>query len=154
MELALQVVGLKMTGRIEQAKNVAMHIVGNSSLRGNVNSLSTGRMSPINSLSWCKHHSSFCTLRTTLSLFRQHCTLFAHSATRYFLSVMIEFLGSLDINVPTSSTVSAREAVPHACHRDRRCFVPAVHWLFGHLIQRGIDVDARDANGYYIFLLF
>ena len=30
MELALQVVGLKMTGKIEDAKNVAMRIVGNA----------------------------------------------------------------------------------------------------------------------------
>ena len=30
MELALQVVGLKMTGKIEEAKNVAMRIVGNA----------------------------------------------------------------------------------------------------------------------------
>ena len=34
MGLALQIVGFKMTGRIEEAKNVAMHIVGSSSPRG------------------------------------------------------------------------------------------------------------------------
>ncbi len=31
MELALQVVGLKMTGKIEDAKDIAMRIVGSSS---------------------------------------------------------------------------------------------------------------------------
>ena len=35
--------------------------------------------------------------------------------------------------------------------RDRRCFICVLlgfHRLLRHLIQRDIDVDARDANGY------
>jgi hypothetical protein len=35
MELALQVLGLKLTGKVEDAKNVALRIVGNSASEGN-----------------------------------------------------------------------------------------------------------------------
>ncbi|KIJ39857.1 hypothetical protein M422DRAFT_68676 [Sphaerobolus stellatus SS14] len=46
MELALQVVGLKMTGKIEEARNVAMRIVGTQSP-----SMTTGEVNQMNTLS-------------------------------------------------------------------------------------------------------
>ncbi|KAF8331875.1 uncharacterized protein EI90DRAFT_3122989 [Cantharellus anzutake] len=151
MELALQVVGLKMTGRIEEAKNVAMRIVGNSSPTGGDDVLSTGALSPGHSLT-----TSASTVARSVhhlhSSVTEHSALLAHSSSRDFQSVIIEFLGLLDIQVPAASAVSAREAISHSSPSGQTMLhlsaLLGFHRLLKHLIQRGIDVDARDANGY------
>jgi hypothetical protein len=52
MELALQVVGLKMTGKLEDAKNVAMRIVGNASdTSGSSNTVNGSDMMQLSSFS-------------------------------------------------------------------------------------------------------
>src|SRR5258708_12457414 len=113
MELAVQVVGLKMTGRIEEAKNVAMRIVGNSSPRGSEDTVSTGGMSPISNLSVGSSTVARSVHHLPPSASSEHTALLAHSSSRDFQSVIIEFLGLLDVSVPTASAVSIREAVSH-----------------------------------------
>ena len=134
MELALQVVGLKMTGRIEEAKNVAMRIVGNSSPQGSEDTVSTGGMSPISNLSVGSSTVARSVHHLPPSASSEHSVLLAHSSSRDFQSVVIEFLSLLYISVPTTSAVSIRQAVSHASPRDRRCSISVLQ----HLIHRSM----------------
>ena len=150
MELALQVVGLKMTGRIEEAKDVAMRIVGTSSPgSGDDATLTSGGMSGVNGFSMDDDivHSA---LHGQVS--HSNARTRSASSTRDFQSVIIEFLKLLEVDVPTTSKVSIREAISHASPSGQTLLhlsaILGFHRLLKHLVTLEIDLDVRDANGY------
>ncbi|KAF9051092.1 hypothetical protein BDZ89DRAFT_524536 [Hymenopellis radicata] len=89
MELALQVVGLKMTGKIEEAKNVAMRIVG-----------SAGESDPNGSASASMQFSSHATRDLRPLLFIRA------GETENFESLMIDFLSIMDTPVDSNGRPS------------------------------------------------
>ncbi|KAF9512508.1 hypothetical protein BS47DRAFT_1345262 [Hydnum rufescens UP504] len=153
MELALQVVGLKMTGRIEEAKNVAMRIVGNNTNGGPEPSsmTSTGLTSMNNLVADAEAVAHSVHSRAGSDSESTHLML-SSSSSRDFQSVIIEFLYLLDVDVPTTSVVTTHEAVSHPNDSGQTLLhlsaILGFHHLLKHLISHGIDLDARDANGY------
>ncbi|KAF8315832.1 hypothetical protein DL93DRAFT_811522 [Clavulina sp. PMI_390] len=149
MELALQVVGLKMTGRIEEAKDVAMRIVGTSSSSGDGGDagVAGGSMSTYTTLSGSAVDGDV--VHTALHGADSQAS---GSSTRDFQSVIIEFLKLLDVEVPTTSRVTVEEAVSLASPSGQTLLhlsaILGFHRLLKHLVSRGIDLDVRDANGY------
>ncbi len=101
MELALQVVGLKMTGKIEDAKNVAMRIVGGNS--GNDGSDSHGSTSNLMQLASSPISSSSTTLNRDL-----RSLLYARAGeTDDFEITVIDFLSVVDTPLESRLTPSA-----------------------------------------------
>lgn len=132
MELALQVVGLKMTGKIEEARNVAMRIVGNSGPHG-----SMGEMNQMNSSS-----DSF----TTHSLLG--------SLTGVDLeSLVIKLLTLLDVSLHDELKLpqSSHNSLDHKNATGQTLLHLAVFLalpsLVSCIIGRGADVNARNNNG-------
>lgn len=103
MELALQVVGLKMTGKLEDAKSVAMRIVGpagDSSADSNSN----------NTMSFVSNALAL-DLNTLL-----HGRSFGQELER----LVIKLLSLLDVNMGTSShSVSLASAISHQTQSGR-----------------------------------
>lgn len=142
MELALQVVGLKMTGKIEDAKNVAMRIVGNT---GDNNGAGSSSMSSIPGSS------------LALSQLRDvHPLLLASGDSGAFEDVIIDFLTMLDLDMdeqaPSSSRVTVKSAVSHQNATGQSMLHLAcmlgLSKLVEFLLVRGADPDARDRNGW------
>ncbi|KAL7410576.1 hypothetical protein BDY24DRAFT_399505 [Mrakia frigida] len=172
MELALQVVGLKMTGRIEDAKNVALRIVGqtppadNSSPQSNNGSNSSGYQQ--NSLSRDAYHSPSASRRgsvddsaSTSAAALASLPWGAGSRGGNFQDTIINFLGLVELDtsdVPgaasASSSSSSRllRAVSLKNKQGQTLLHLAVmlgfHRLVSHLIDLGADLDSRDKNGY------
>lgn len=136
MELALQVVGLKMTGKIEDAKNVAMRIVGNS---GADESQGGGDISNMMQLA----SASYRDIRPLL--------LTRAGDGEDFESVIVDFLSVLDVDVGQSTT-SMSSAISHTTPSGQTLLHLAA--LLGFtaltrfLIAHDIDLDVRDRNGY------
>ncbi|KAA1476073.1 hypothetical protein DENSPDRAFT_842962 [Dentipellis sp. KUC8613] len=133
MELALQVVGLKMTGKLEDAKSVAMRIVGPTGSdsqggshagQGSSNSLSYD-LGPI----LARANSSGSLEKKTL-----------------------ELLSLLDLPLDTPSPMSCSDALSHQTHSGQTLLHIATFLKFSRIVrflaQHGIDLDARDRNGY------
>ncbi|KAL1941977.1 hypothetical protein VTO73DRAFT_6507 [Trametes versicolor] len=133
MELALQVVGLKMTGKIEDARNIAMRIVGN-----------TGGPEPDPSMS----SSSAMQLSSQADLPR-HLLLGSAGDSGDFEKLLLDFLSVLDVPTDAPSDRSAsisRQTISGQTllHLATLAKFPA---LVKFLLAREIDVDARDQNG-------
>ncbi|KAI0369669.1 hypothetical protein BV20DRAFT_967652 [Pilatotrama ljubarskyi] len=131
MELALQVVGLKMTGKIEDARNIAMRIVGN-----------TGGPEPDPSMS----AGSAMQLSSQPDLPR-HLLLGSTGDSSDFEKLLLDFLSVLD--VPSNGSRPASISRPTASgqtllHLATLARFPA---LVKFLLARDIDIDARDQNG-------
>jgi len=136
MELALQVVGLKMTGKLEDAKSVAMRIVGptnedtsHSSGTPNTMQLATDSIS--------------LGLRSALP----------HMSTGSGLERMvIDLLSLLDVRIDTPSRVSLAKAMEHKSNGGQTLlhFAAFLNYpeLVSFLIAHEADKDARDHNGY------
>lgn len=129
MELALQVVGLKMTGKIEEARNVAMRIVGNSGPRN-----SMGEMSQMNSPS---------------ESFLSHSVL--GSLTGVDLQTLIIKLLTL-LDVPLNGEPnSGRNSLDHQNATGQTLLHLAVFLVLPSLVScvlgRGANVNARNNNG-------
>ncbi|KJA27887.1 hypothetical protein HYPSUDRAFT_130659 [Hypholoma sublateritium FD-334 SS-4] len=139
MELALQVVGLKMTGKIEDAKNVAMRIVGNA---GSDSSDSSGNNTGMMQL------SSSPLMRDLRPL------LFVRGENDNFESRIIDFLVVIDAPMGTSAphSIPTVAAISHPSPSGQTLLHLAVFLKFisltKFLIKRGADLDARDRNGY------
>ena len=141
MELALQVVGLKMTGKIEDAKNVAMRIVGNA---GDGSDSQGGNNGPIMQLA---------PLSTTRDL---RPLLFARAGENdNFESLIVDFLGI--INTPlddsASNSISTLDAITHTSASGRQTLLHFASFLgfsslTSFLVKHGADLDARDRNGF------
>ncbi|TFK81199.1 hypothetical protein K466DRAFT_591396 [Polyporus arcularius HHB13444] len=129
MELALQVVGLKMTGKIEDARNIAMRIVGNTGGPEADGSMHAGGAMQLSS----------------------HLLLGRAGDNREFEKTLIDFLTVLDVptdssSVPTESSFISKPTTSGQTllHLATLAKFPA---LVKFLIARDIDIDARDQNG-------
>ncbi|TFK44341.1 hypothetical protein BDQ12DRAFT_593514 [Crucibulum laeve] len=141
MELALQVVGLKMTGKIEDAKNVAMRIVGSA---GGDDSQSQGG----NQTGMMQLASSLATRDIRPLLLRR--TVEGEN----FEDIIVNFLALLDTpldgNAPNE--ISTVDAISHASSSGQTLLHLGAFLGFASLVkflvQHGADLDARDRNGY------
>ncbi|KAI0744262.1 hypothetical protein C8Q80DRAFT_1185902 [Daedaleopsis nitida] len=126
MELALQVVGLKMTGKIEDARNIAMRIVGN-----------TGGPEPSGTV----HTGGAMQLSAHLLLGRG-------GDSGDFEKLLLDFLAAVDIPMGTSSAESfiskSTASGQTLLHLATLAKFPS---LVRFLLTRNIDIDARDQNG-------
>lgn len=143
MELALQVVGLKMTGKIEDAKNVAMRIVGNAG--GSDGSGSQGDNPNMMQLASSPAPSS-----------RDLRSLILHSSEGSNLeSRIIDLLLLTDTPIAaeaTASSVPTSQALSFPSPIGQTLLHLATFLGFSKLvrflIEHGIDIDARDRNGF------
>lgn len=136
MELALQVVGLKMTGKLEDAKSVAMRIVGPANEDTPIGSGSPNAMQ-------LAADSVSLGLRSALH----------HMSTGSGLEKMvIDLLSLLDVRIDTPSRVSLAEAMEHESNGGQTLlhFAAFLNYpsLVSFLIEHEADKDARDHNGY------
>jgi len=137
MELALQVVGLKMTGKIEDAKNVAMRIVGTAGGDGSEPSSSntTGMMQLASSPS------------------ARDLLLARAGETHNFESRIIDLLSVMDTQMGSSAphSLSIPDAISYPCSSGQTLLHLAVFLGFSSLtrflVKHGADIDARDRNG-------
>ncbi|KAJ7593900.1 hypothetical protein C8J56DRAFT_820143 [Mycena floridula] len=135
MELALQVVGLKMTGKIEDAKNVAMRIVGNagdgsdsrhrSTTDGMMQMSSTRDLGPL--------------------------LLFRGRESEDFESTIVKLLSVVDASVDSPGSISMSEAASHATASGQTLLHLAAFLGFSTVVQfladHDVDLDNRDRNG-------
>ena len=139
MELALQVVGLKMTGKIEDARHIAMRIVGNTggpepdagmSPGGGGGGVPGGAMQLSSRLLRGRTGDSADFEQTLLD----------------FLSVLdVPLTGASSTTSSTASSVSKQTSSGQTLlHLAVLAQFPA---LVRFLLARGIDIDARDNNG-------
>lgn len=139
MQLALQVVGLKMTGKIEDAKNVALRIVGNTG--NNISESSTSSSNPE-----AMQMSSTRDLRPLL--------LTRADQLNPFESRIIDLLSVLDTpmesHAPNSLCTSS--AISHSTPSGQTLLHIAAFLGFDSLtqflIEHGADIDARDRTGF------
>ncbi|KAL1741123.1 hypothetical protein HDZ31DRAFT_67241 [Schizophyllum fasciatum] len=136
MELALQVVGLKMTGKIEDAKNVAMRIVGST---GDGSDQPTGT---------APNSMQLATRELRPFLLQQV------GANGDFEKVITNFLSVM--NTPVEHASAAKVSIPTALAYTTTSGQTLLHLaaflkfagLTQFLIDHGADIDARDRNGY------
>ncbi|KAG2153713.1 uncharacterized protein EDB93DRAFT_1270603 [Suillus bovinus] len=137
MELALQVVGLKMTGKIEDAKNVARRIVGNA---GNEESPTS---SDTNDMMHVVASSSYREIRPLLFV--------RSDEGENFETTIVKLLSMIDISVDNQSIIATSTAVSHSTPDGQTLLHLASFLGFAELtkflIAHDIDVDARDRNG-------
>ncbi|KAH7925511.1 hypothetical protein BV22DRAFT_1010998 [Leucogyrophana mollusca] len=138
MELALQVVGLKMTGQIEGARDVALRIVGTTGTEESTNP-GTNDMMQVASGS-----PSFRDIRPLL--------LVRSGEGENFETAIVKFLSMLDVAVDRQSDLPMASAVSHATPSGQTLLHLAAFLGFEvlteFLIDHEIDLDARDRNGY------
>ena len=136
MELALQVVGLKMTGKLEDAKSVAMRIVGPASEDALSGSSAPSETQPAGD-------SISLGLRSALH----------HMGPWSGLEKMIiDLLSLLDVQIDTPSGASLARAMDHKTSGGQTLLHFAAflkyQTLMNFLIEHEVDKDARDHNGY------
>ncbi|KAJ7268708.1 hypothetical protein B0H12DRAFT_62597 [Mycena haematopus] len=140
MELALQVVGLKMTGKIEDAKNVAMRIVGNVGEGSDMQHKSTSGADMMQVTSTAR------SLRPLL--------LGQTAENEDFETQIIKFLSILEapVDLPSSCVIPLAQAISHPAPGGQTLLHLASFLGFATLVDfliiRGADLDARDRNGY------
>ncbi|TFK54501.1 hypothetical protein OE88DRAFT_1655200 [Heliocybe sulcata] len=130
MELALQVVGLKMTGKLEDAKNVAMRIVGNAGnddSQGGANNSVPMQVAALTALS----HAS---------------------APRDIERLVINFLSILDTPGDNGLGIAVRKAISHQTSSGQTLLhlatILKLPGLVQFLLEHDIDPDVRDRNGF------
>lgn len=177
LELALQVVGLKMTGRLEDASAVAMRIVGNSAaatpngarhvsptdtagLAMSMNAAADSVYSTPNNSRPPSRQASMVNLSAMASSQMGHGQLrSAHipGQTRNFEGIVIKFLSLTDLDpslIPGSAPSLPLMSSPLSHLNAQRhsllhlATVLGFHRLAHFLISRGIDLEAKDRNGY------
>ncbi|KAI0305727.1 hypothetical protein B0F90DRAFT_1700490 [Multifurca ochricompacta] len=136
MELALQVVGLKMTGKLEDAKSVAMRIVG-----------------PPN-----EDTQSGSSVPNAMQLATDSISLGLRSALHHMgpwsglEKMVVDLLSLLDIRMDTPSRVSLAKAMDLKTGGGQTLlhFAAFLNYptLVSFLIEHQADKDARDHNGY------
>ncbi|KAI6131684.1 hypothetical protein EDD16DRAFT_1537987 [Pisolithus croceorrhizus] len=135
MELALQVVGLKMTGKIEDAKNVALRIVGSTAAEDG-----SGKNCSSN------------TMQAGPTAYDIRPLLLLHSEDRIkFEKSIIDLLSVVDVAIPGQAEFSTATAVSHATTDGQTLLHLAAFLglaaLTEFLIAHDVDLDARDRNG-------
>jgi hypothetical protein len=146
MELALQVVGLKMTGKIEDAKNVAMRIVGTATESDPGNSVNA----PNNMIQL----SSTATSSPLSTRDIRPLLLLRANDSPDFESLIIDFLRILDVDPPSSpaSFTPLSTAISHQTPSGQTLLHLSTYLGFTNLvkflIEHQIDLDVRDRNGF------
>ncbi|KAF8650412.1 hypothetical protein AX16_005219 [Volvariella volvacea WC 439] len=141
MELALQVVGLKMTGKIEDAKNVAMRIVGSTGADS-----SSSQHSTTGTLQMANRSLPFNDLRSITAL--------PGGDSEELQNKVLSLLGLLEISLehPASDVFSISRALSLQTSGGQTLLHLAAFMGFPalviFLVEHGIDLDARDRNGY------
>lgn len=142
MELALQVVGMKLNGKLEDPRSVAMRIIGTA---GGDGSSSTSTQQSQGGDGGIQYQ-----LSTAVSSLRP--LSFAHGGDgEQFQKLVLDFLMMLDIDAGGATTRSALSVISHQTSSGQTllhlaCFL-GYSDLASFLITRGIDMDARDRNG-------
>lgn len=137
MELALQVVGLKMTGKIEDAKNVAMRIVGSAGNDSND-----------------PNHNNNGMMQLSLSPATSSLSFVRSGNNSGFERRIIDLLSIIDtpIDEPASRSVSIPDAISYQSASGQTLLHLAVFLelpvLTRFLVSHGADLDARDRNGF------
>ncbi|KAL6310416.1 hypothetical protein BKA93DRAFT_755994 [Sparassis latifolia] len=138
MELALQVVGLKMTGKIEDARNVAMRIVSNTDSNDSGSGIAASDAMQLANDS------------ATRSLDIRRVLLSRAGDNGDFESLILDFLSILDVPVPVQ-TASLSSSISHQSGSGQTLLHLATFLNFptlvSFLVSHEIDVDARDRNG-------
>ncbi|KAI0029971.1 hypothetical protein K488DRAFT_72546 [Vararia minispora EC-137] len=137
MELALQVVGLKMTGKIEDAKSIAMRIIAPENGNGSSSSALTSSVT-----------NNLAQLASSWSLDLRGAG--SHSDVE---KLVLQTLALLDMQLDTSSpAISIARAISHANGNGQSLLHLAAFGslpgLVRFLIRHGADLDARDRNGF------
>jgi uncharacterized protein len=139
MELALQVVGLKMTGKIEDAKNVAMRIVGGSDGSESHNGGNSSGMMQLAS-------SGTRDLRPLLFI--------RAGESEDFENLIVDFLAVVDVPLDrhSSNSLPTAEAFSHPTSSGQTLLHLAAFLGFSSLlkflVKHGVDLDSRDKSGY------
>ncbi|KIY44422.1 hypothetical protein FISHEDRAFT_51488 [Fistulina hepatica ATCC 64428] len=143
MELALQVVGLKMTGKIEDAKNVAMRIVGSTG--DGSDPQGGGRSNTSQGVMHMTAHMAASTRDLRPFLLRRT------GEGEDFESVIINFLSIVDTPVVSPHVICTSEALSCSTSSGQTLLHLASFLGFSRLVafllQRSVDTDARDRNG-------
>ena len=141
MELALQVVGMKLNGKLEDPRSVAMRIIGTAGGDGS-SSASTQPQGVDGGMQY--------QLSTAVSSLRP--LLFARGGDgKQFQKLILDFLVMLDIDLGETAARSTSSVISHQTNSGQTllhlaCFLNYSD-LASFLITRGIDMDARDRNG-------
>ncbi|KAF8635196.1 hypothetical protein AX17_003972 [Amanita inopinata Kibby_2008] len=142
MELALQVVGLKMTGKIEDAKDVAMRIVGSAGDSTDPQATGSSSMMQLATM-------NSATTREILPLL-----LNRGLETEDFESLIVNFLALLDTPLEKAilSSMQTADAISHSSTTGQTLLHYAAFLGFDSLtrflVRHNADLDARDRNGY------
>jgi len=143
MELALQVVGLKMTGKIEDAKDVAMRIVGSAGEE-------TTSQTPDNSSMVQLATTSPASTREILPLL-----LNRGRNTENFETLIVNFLALLDtpLDKVALNPIKTANAISHASATTGQTLLHyatflGLESLTRFLVHHFVDLDARDRSGY------
>jgi len=142
MELALQVVGMKLNGKLEDPRSVAMRIIGTA---GGDGSSSTSTQQSQGGDGGMQYQ-----LSTAVSSLRP--LLFARGGDGEQLQKLIlDFLMMLDVDTGDTTTRSTSSVISHQTNSGQTLLHLASFLnysdLASFLITRGIDMDARDRNG-------
>lgn len=141
MELALQVVGMKLNGKLEDPRSVAMRIIGTA---GGDGSSTTPAQHPQGGDGGMQYQPS-----AAISSLRP--LLFARGGDgEQFQQLILDFLMMLDVDIDTTAR-STSLVISHQTDSGQTllhlaCFLDYPD-LVSFLITRGIDMDARDRNG-------
>ena len=141
MELALQVVGMKLNGKLEDPRSVAMRIIGTA---GGDGTSSTSTQQPQGGDGGMQY-------QLTTAVSSLHPLLFPRGDGEKFQKRILDFLMMLDVDLGDSTARSTSSVISHQTDSGQTllhfaCFLDYSD-LASFLITRGIDMDARDRNG-------
>jgi len=144
MELALQVVGMKLNGKLEDPRSVAMRIIGTT---GSDGSPSTSTQQPQQGGDGGMQYQ----LSTAVSSLRP--LLFARGGDgEQVQKLILDFLMILDVDLADTTSRSTLSIISHQTNSGQTLLHLACSLnypdLASFLITRGIDLDARDRNGW------
>lgn len=155
MELALQVVGIQMTGQFTSARDIAMRIV--SASQGNEASSSRGMASQGNGVGngMCNTLSSGSGVPDVSDVLSSGLRLNSTRSSKLpgVQDSLLGFLTLLDVDMNSSSDKPFQRNAIHACNSSGHTLLHLAvihnfHRLVSDLLHRGCPVNARDANGY------
>ena len=126
MELALQVVGMKMTGKLEDARNIAMRIVG-----GNDNNNNSGNPSGNGNMNGMHNHLASFALQSGENNFESH---------------IITTISLLDVLETDHNSISLQNRQQHTMLHIAAML--GYTKLCSVLIERGIDPNLQDKYGF------
>lgn len=145
IELALQIVGLKMNGRLEDAENIAKRIIG-SSHDGGLGGSVSGSMSGINDSDMDQTPIGNSARSSWLTEASNRIKQFSKGSSLDQQDIIVRFLSLLDL--PNSPVVSPNWAI---CTLEGQTILHLAclkgYFKLGrYLIEHGAKIDPRDAN--------